>query len=137
MIQVDCQVGLVVLVMTQPQVSGHDSAPGLNIMLLKQQQLSVSGHAADLARQHPPVEYVYCCSHPLLQYRCSHPLLHCWNHGMIPTLYVGRVDDLLGQVPLIPCFLEGNATSTIPRKYSSRQRDAFECCCADDGVGPT
>ena len=47
----------------------------------------------------------------------------------------GRVEDLLGRVPLIPCFLDGNATSTIPHKYSSRQRDAFECCCAD-GAGP-
>jgi hypothetical protein len=26
---------------------GHDSAPGLNVMLLKQQHLSVSGQAAD------------------------------------------------------------------------------------------
>ncbi len=47
---------------------GHDSAPGLNIMLLKQQHLSVSGQAADPARQHPPVEYVYRSSHPLLQF---------------------------------------------------------------------
>ncbi len=48
---------------------GHDSAPGLDIMLpqvspgldimLKQQHLSVSGQAADPARQRPPVEYVY------------------------------------------------------------------------------
>ncbi len=70
-----------------------------------------------------------------------------WNHGIernsqvyepspVPTPYVGRVEDLLGRVPLIPCFLDGNATSTIPHKYSSRQRDAFECCCAD-GAGPT
>ncbi len=28
----------------------------------------------------------------------------------VPTLYVGRVEDLLGRVPLIPCFLEGNET---------------------------
>ncbi len=47
---------------------GYDSAPGLNIMLLKKQHFSVSGHAADPARQHPPVEYVYRRSHPLLQY---------------------------------------------------------------------
>ena len=40
---------------------------------------------------------------------------------------VGRVEDLLGRVPLIPCFLDGNAISTIPHKYSSRQKDAFEC----------
>ena len=47
---------------------GYDSAPGLDIMLLKQQHFSVSGHAADPARQHPPVEYVYRWSHPLLQF---------------------------------------------------------------------
>ncbi len=47
------------------------------------------------------------------------------------TLYVRRVEDLLGRVPLIPCFLDGNTTSIIPNKYSSRQKDAFECCCAD------
>ena len=52
-----------------------------------------------------------------------------------PTLYAGRVEDLLGRVPLISCFLEGNATSTSLHKYSSRQRDAFECGCAD-GAGP-
>ncbi len=54
----------------------------------------------------------------------------------VPTLYVGRIDDLLGRVALIPCFLDGNTTSTIPHKYSSRQLDAFECGCAD-GAGPT
>jgi hypothetical protein len=54
----------------------------------------------------------------------------------VPTLYVGRVEDLLGRVPLIPCFLDGNATSTFPHKYSSRQKDAFECGCAD-GAGST
>jgi hypothetical protein len=37
-------------------------------MLLKQQHFSVSGQAANQARQHPPVEYVYCHSHPLLQF---------------------------------------------------------------------
>ncbi len=47
---------------------GHDSAPGLDIMLLKQQHFSVSGQAACQARQHPPVEYVYRRSHPLLQF---------------------------------------------------------------------
>ena len=52
-----------------------------------------------------------------------------------PTLYVGRIQDLLGRVPLMQCFLDGNATSTIPHKYASRQKTAFECGCAD-GPGP-
>jgi hypothetical protein len=49
-------------------LQGHDSAPGLDIMLLKQQYLSVSGHAANPARQHPPVEYLYRSSDPILQF---------------------------------------------------------------------
>ena len=47
---------------------GHDSAPGLDIMLLKQQLLSVSEQAANQARQHPPVTYVYRTNHPMLQF---------------------------------------------------------------------
>jgi hypothetical protein len=48
-----------------------------------------------------------------------------------PTLYVGRTADLLGRVPLFPCFLHGNATSTIPNKYAVRQKQAFEFGSAD------
>jgi hypothetical protein len=35
-----------------------------------------------------------------------------YDPSPVPTLYVRRVDDLLGRVPLIPCFLDRNATST-------------------------
>ena len=49
----------------------------------------------------------------------------------VPTLYVGRIEDLLGRVPLFPCFLDGNTTSTIPHKYAPRQKQAFEYGCAD------
>ena len=52
----------------------------------------------------------------------------------VPTLYVGKAEDLLGRVPLFPCFLNGNATSTIPNKYAGRQKQAFEFGCAD-GAG--
>ncbi len=47
---------------------GHAAAPGRGIMLLKQQFLSVSRQSANPARQHPPVEYVYHPSHPMLQF---------------------------------------------------------------------
>ena len=49
----------------------------------------------------------------------------------VPTLYIGRVGDLLGRVPLFPCHLDGNITSTIPHKYAPRQKQAFEYGCAD------
>jgi dolichol-phosphate mannosyltransferase len=47
------------------------------------------------------------------------------------ALYVGRIEDLLGRVPLFPCFLDGNTTSTIPHKYAPRQKQAFAFGCAD------
>ena len=55
----------------------------------------------------------------------------------VPTLYVGRVEDLLWRVPLFPCYLNGNptGTSTIPHKYAARQKQAYEFGCAD-GQGP-
>ena len=51
----------------------------------------------------------------------------------VPTLYVGRTEDLLGRVPLFPCFLHGNATSTIPYtgEYAPGQKQAVEFGCAD------
>jgi hypothetical protein len=49
----------------------------------------------------------------------------------VPILYVGRAEDLLGWVPLFLCFLDGNATSTIPYKNAPRQKQAFEYGCAD------
>jgi hypothetical protein len=33
----------------------------------------------------------------------------------VPTLYVGRVGDLLWQIPLIPCFLDGNSIASCKR----------------------
>jgi hypothetical protein len=43
----------------------------------------------------------------------------------VPTLYVGKTEDLLGRMPLFPCFLNGNTTSTIPNKYAAPQK--FGC----------
>ncbi len=44
------------------------------------------------------------------------------SESPVPTLYVGRVEDLLGRVPLFPCFLDGNATSMIPYKAKVYER---------------
>ncbi len=52
-----------------------------------------------------------------------------------PTLYVGMVEDLLGREPLFPCFLDSNSISTIPYRYTARQKLAFLSGCAD-GQGP-
>ena len=47
---------------------GYDSAPGLDIMLLKQQVLNVSRQASTSGSQAPPVHNIYRSSHPLLQF---------------------------------------------------------------------
>ena len=54
-----------------------------------------------------------------------------YEPSLVPTIYVGRVQDLLGRVPFIPRFLNGNATSTIPHKCASLQKTDFECECTD------
>ncbi len=41
----------------------------------------------------------------------SNGIRKLYEPSPIPTLYVGRVKDLLGPVPLFPCFLDGNATA--------------------------
>ncbi len=62
--------------------------------------------------------------------------MSCMSPSLL--LLLGRVEDLLGRVPLILCFLDGNATqaSTIPHEYARKQKDAFEYRCLADGVGP-
>jgi hypothetical protein len=58
-------------------------------------------------------------------------LCKLYEPSPVPTLYVGRIEDLLGRVPLFQCFLDGNATSTIPHKYAPRQKQDFAFGCAD------
>ena len=36
---------------------------------------------------------------------------------VLSTLYVCPVENVLGQVPLIPCYLNGNTSNTMPHKY--------------------
>ena len=61
----------------------------------------------------------------------SNGIRKLYKPSPVPTLYVGRVEDILGQVPLFPCFLDGNSTSTIPNKYAARQGQDFKFGCAD------
>jgi hypothetical protein len=38
-----------------------------------------------------------------------------------PCLYVAPAENMVGRIPLMPCFLDGNATPTIPHKYSKNK----------------
>ena len=48
-----------------------------------------------------------------------------------PCLYVAPAENMVGRVPLIPCFLAGNSTPTIPHKFSKRRDSGFPFGCAD------
>ena len=48
-----------------------------------------------------------------------------------PCLYVAPVENMVGRVPLMPMFLAGNATPTIPHLYSKRKESCFPLGCAD------
>ncbi len=36
---------------------------------------------------------------------------------VLPSLYICPVQNVLGRVPLIPCYLNGNTSNTIPYRY--------------------
>ena len=42
------------------------------------------------------------------------PMLYERASSQLPTLYVCPVENVLGRVPLIQCFLNGNKNNTIP-----------------------
>ncbi len=46
-------------------------------------------------------------------------------------LYVALAANMVGRIPLMPCFLDGNATLTIPHKYSKNKNSCFPVVCAD------
>ena len=48
-----------------------------------------------------------------------------------PCLYVAPAENMVGRVPLMPLFLAGNSTPTIPHLYSKRKDSGFPMGCAD------
>ncbi len=48
-----------------------------------------------------------------------------------PCLYVAPAANMVGRIPLMPCFLDGNVTPIIPHKYSKNKSSCFLAECAD------
>ncbi len=48
-----------------------------------------------------------------------------------PCLYVALAANMVSRLPLMPCFLDGNATPTIPHKYRKNKNSYFPAGCAD------
>ncbi len=45
------------------------------------------------------------------------PMLYERSHTVFHSLYVCPVENVLGRVPLIQCYLNGNTSNTIPHRY--------------------
>ena len=64
------------------------------------------------------------------------PMLYERAAKEVPTLYVCPVENVLGRVALISCYLNGNTANTIPHKYRSRiPRKASADSRPDSGTG--
>ena len=50
---------------------------------------------------------------------------------MTQCLYVAPAENMVGRVPLMPLFLAGNTTPTIPHLYSKRKESRFPLGCTD------
>ncbi len=48
------------------------------------------------------------------------PMLYERAANQVPTLYVCPVENVLGRVPLLPCYLKGNTVNTIPHSCGSQ-----------------
>ena len=48
-----------------------------------------------------------------------------------PCLYVAPAANMVGRVPLIPLFLAGNSTPTIPHEYNQHKRSGFRVGTCD------
>jgi hypothetical protein len=71
----------------------------------------------------------------------NHPLQQAgmemlYEPSPIPCLYVGNVENALCRVSLIPCFVEGNSTPTIPQKFAGKKAALFPNGEADTNTRP-
>ncbi len=64
------------------------------------------------------------------------PMVYERAAAQVPTLYVCPVENVLGRVPLIPCYLNGNTMNSIQHKYRSKiPREAAADSRPDSGTG--
>ena len=57
-----------------------------------------------------------------------------YEPSLTPCPYVANAENMVGRIPLMPCFLDGNATPTIPHKYSKNKNSCFPAGCADSAA---
>jgi hypothetical protein len=84
----------------------------------------------------PPIMILLspCKGMPWNQYRAR--MVSCQRLWLQPQRgssrnYVAPAEKMVGRAPLIPLFLAGNTTPTIPHVYSKRKDSGFPMGCAD------
>ena len=64
------------------------------------------------------------------------PMLYERAASQVPSLYVCPVENVLGRVPLIPCYLKGNSVNSIPHCFRGKiPREAAADSRPDNGTG--
>ncbi len=58
-------------------------------------------------------------------------MIKLYEPSPTPCPYVADVQNMVGRVPLMPLFLAGNSTPTIPHIFSKRKDSGFRYGCAD------
>ncbi len=58
-------------------------------------------------------------------------VLKLYKPSPIPCLYVAPVANMVGRVPLLPLYLAGNTTPTIPHKFSKHKGSGFPMGCTN------
>ena len=56
------------------------------------------------------------------------------QHSLYFKLAHAQPENMVGRTPLMPCFLDGNTTTTIPHKYSKNKNSCFPAGCADSAA---
>jgi hypothetical protein len=107
----------------------HDDDPGLSV---------ITGLEADKTRLEADKNDRIFCE---LGFPCCYPTLQCIVEGRrdslsiqvhasmlfysasstkLPSLYFCRAENVLGRVPLMPCYISGNTHPTLPHRFSNR-----------------
>ncbi len=61
-------------------------------------------------------------------------VINLYEPSPTPCLYLAPVENITGRVPLIPLFLPGNSTLTVPHFYSKSKDLGFPMGCADSAA---
>ncbi len=61
-------------------------------------------------------------------------VIKLYDPSPIPCLYVAPVTNMVSRVPLIPLFLAGNSTPTIPYLFSKHKGSGFPMGSADSAA---